>query len=176
MARLGRSEMKAAARRVTKYWIAVLIAGLASALFASGARAQPARPPEGCVGTASDTWLFVSVENVRSGNGLIAFTLYADDRSRFLVKRGSLAVMRVPAQQGTTRACIFLPKPGTYAVAVYHDENGDQGFDRSGLGFPVEGFGFTNNPATLAGLPSFNSVRLSVPRTGLLTRIRLKYP
>lgn len=156
---------------------AVCIAALAaSAIGVCSAQAQPLAPPPGCVGTASETWLNVSVEDVRSSSGLVAFTLYADDRSRFLVKRGSLAVMRVPAQAGTTRACIFLPKAGTYAVAVYHDEDGNQAFNRSGLGFPSEGFGFTNNPATLAGLPNFSSVRLSVPRPGLLTRIRLKYP
>lgn len=139
-------------------------------------RAQPLAPPAGCIGQPSDTWLHVAVEDVRSASGLVAFTLYADDRSRFLVKRGSLAVMRAPAQAGTTQACIFLPRAGTYAVAVYHDEDGNQAFNRSGLGFPSEGFGFTNNPPTLAGLPNFNSVRLSVPRPGLLTRIRLKYP
>lgn len=153
-----------------------VVFGAIAAFVASAAQAQPLDPPQGCVGQPSDTWLSVAVEDVRSANGLVAFTLYADDRSRFLVKRGSLAVMRVPAQAGTTRACIFLPKAGTYAVAVYHDEDGNQAFNRSGLGFPSEGFGFTNNPATLAGLPNFNSVRLNVPRPGLLTRIRLKYP
>lgn len=149
---------------------------LAGGLVAAGAAAQdPAAPPD-CVGSPSDTWLHVAIEDVRSSSGLIALTLYADDRSRFLIKRGSLAVMRVPAQAGRTRACIFLPRAGTYAVAVYHDEDGNQAFNRSGLGFPAEGFGFSNNPATLAGLPNFNSVRLSVPRAGLLTRVRLKYP
>lgn len=141
----------------------------------SPAAAQAPSAPA-CVGTPSDIWLNVIVQDVRSGNGLIAITLYADDRSRFLVKRGSLAVMRVPAQADEARACIFLPAAGTYAVAVYHDEDGDQTFDRSGLGFPKEGFGFSNNPPTLAGLPGFSAVRLGVPRTGLQTRIRLKYP
>ncbi|MEQ1542138.1 MAG: DUF2141 domain-containing protein [Novosphingobium sp.] len=124
----------------------------------------------------SQTWLTVTVDDVRSANGLIALTLYADDSSRFLVKRGSLYVTRVPAAAGATQACIFLPQPGVYAVAVYHDEDGNQAFKRTGLGLPAEGFGFSNNPATLAGLPSFRSVRLNVTRSGLSTRIRIKYP
>lgn len=158
--------------------VRLLLIGLAATLACgiSAPRAQPTAPPADCLGQPSDTWLHLAVEDVRSASGLVAFTLYADDRSRFLVRRGSLAVMRTPAQVGTTRACIFLPGAGTYAVAVYHDEDGDQAFNRSGLGFPSEGFGFTNNPPTLAGLPNFSSVRLSVPRPGLLTRIRLKYP
>ena len=39
-----------------------------------------------------------------------------------------------------------------YALALYHDENGNRSFDRTGVGFPAEGFGFSNNPATLADM------------------------
>jgi uncharacterized protein (DUF2141 family) len=116
------------------------------------------------------------VDGVRNGNGLIAVTLYADNSSKFLAKKGSLYVGRVDARSGTTRACIHVPKPGVYAVAIYHDENANRKFDRSGVGLPAEGYGFTNNPSTIAGLPSFRSVRLNVPKTGLTTQIQLKYP
>lgn len=139
------------------------------------AQGQPA-PPAGCTGPASATWLNINAEGLRNSNGLLAITLYADDSRRFLAKKGSLYVGRVAARAGATRACIFVPQPGVYAVALYHDENGNQSFDRTGIGLPAEGYGFTNNPATLAGLPAFSSVRLNVPRTGLLARIQMKYP
>jgi uncharacterized protein (DUF2141 family) len=156
-----------------------LLAGIAA--FTSAA-AQPASPqaaptpPAGCTGQPSATWLNVSAEGLRSSNGLLAVTLYIDDSSKFLVRHGSIAVGRVQARTGTTRACIFLPKPGVYALALYHDENGDQSFNRSGIGLPTEGYGFTNNPVTLAGLPNFKSVRLNVTKAGLTTRIQMKYP
>jgi len=132
--------------------------------------------PAGCTGRPSATWIDVSVEGVRSGSGQVAITLYADNSRKFLVKNGSLYVGRVPAQAGTTTGCIFVPQPGVYAIAIYHDENGDGSFNRTAIGFPAEGFGFANNPSTLAGLPSFKSVRLAIPRAGLLTRVRLRYP
>jgi uncharacterized protein (DUF2141 family) len=139
--------------------------------------AQPApTPPAGCTGPASATWLNVVVEGVRNGNGLVAITLYADDPSKFLAKRGSLYVGRVNASAGTTRGCIFVPKPAVYAIAIYHDENADTKFDRTGLGLPAEGFGFSNNAPTLAGLPRFQTVRLNVPKAGLTSRISLRYP
>lgn len=154
-----------------------LLAALALGLIAPPSPAQvPETPPAGCTGPASQTWLSVTIEDVRSASGLIALTLYADDSSRFLVKRGSLYVTRVPAAAGATQACIFLPQPGVYALAIYHDEDGNQTFKRTALGLPAEGFGFSNNPATLAGLPSFRAVRMNVPRAGLSTRIRIKYP
>lgn len=164
--------------------LAALFAPLAlggAVLGTTGAAAAPAAaaatpPPAGCTGPASQTWLNVVVDGLRSNNGLVAVTLYADDSSKFLIRHGSLYVGRVDAQTGTTRTCIFVPRTGVYALALYHDENGNRSFDRTGIGFPAEGFGFSNNPATLAGLPTFKSVRLNVPKTGLTTRVHMKYP
>lgn len=141
---------------------------LAASASAAAAQAQ-------CTGTPSPIRLFVNVDKVRSSQGLIAVTLYTDDRRKFLAKRGSLYVGRVPARAGRTRVCIHVPRPGTYALAVYHDADSDRGFDRTGLGLPDEGFGFSNNPPTFLGLPNFNKVRIQVPRTNLSTTIRLHY-
>lgn len=139
-------------------------------------QAQAQGAPAGCSGAPSSTWISVIVEGVRSSSGLVAVTLYADDSRRFLAKNGSLHVARARSVAGTTRVCITVPQTGTYALAIYHDENGNQKFDRTGIGFPAEGYGFSNNPSTLAGLPAFSSVRLAIPRAGLVSRIRLKYP
>ncbi|MBW8753440.1 MAG: DUF2141 domain-containing protein [Sphingomonadales bacterium] len=154
----------------------IACAAALAALFSPAAQAQSAAPPPGCTGTPSATWINVVAEGLHSGEGLLAITLYADNASKFLVRHGSLYVGRVHAVQGTTRGCIFVPRPGVYALALYHDENANQKFDRTGIGFPAEGYGFSNNPLTLAGLPSFRSVRLNIPRTGLSTRIEMKYP
>lgn len=156
---------------------AIAVAAAAATSFALPmARAEPAAPPPGCQGQASDTWINIVVEGVKNNSGLVAVTLYADNPRKFLVKRGSLGVSRFDAVAGATRTCVFLPGPGVYALAVYHDEDGSRKLTRSGLGLPEEGFGFSNNPSTLAGIPSFRSVRLNVPHTGLVTRIRLRYP
>jgi len=153
---------------------ALAIPALVLSSLPSAAVAQDA--PEGCTGAPSKYWVTAVVEGVRSSKGLIAVTLYPDTPKRFLIKNGSLQVGRVKAVAGTTRACITVPKPGVYVLAIYHDENGDESFDRTGLGLPAEGYGFSNNPSTLAGLPSFRSVRLAIPRAGLSSRITLKYP
>ncbi|MDF8332996.1 DUF2141 domain-containing protein [Novosphingobium cyanobacteriorum] len=147
---------------------------VALALFAA-APAQAAAP--NCAGPHSDTWINIEVTGVRNSNGLIAATLYADDSRRFLVKKGSLYVGRVPAVQGETRFCLFVPKPGVYAIAIYHDEDSSQKINRGGmLGIPTEGFGFSNNPPTIASLPAFRSVRINIPKANLGTTISLKYP
>ena len=156
---------------------AAAIALAALIALAPAAMAQPAEgAPAGCTGTPSNTWITVIADGLRNDNGLLAITLYADDSRRFLVRNGSLYVGRVKAQAGTTYGCIFVPKPGVYALALYHDENANMKINRSALGLPEEGWGFSNNPSTLLSLPSFGSVRLNIPRTGLVTRIHMKYP
>ena len=154
-----------------------LVAMTVASGFAAPVNAQPQpAAPTGCTGPASQTWLIDKVDGVRNGTGLIAVTLYPDSSSKFLAKHGSLYVGRVDARTGTNRVCIFVPKPAVYAVAVYHDENANQSFNRTGMGLPAEGYGFSNNPSTIAGLPSFRSVRLNVPKPGLTTQVQLKYP
>lgn len=154
---------------------ALAAAMLALAATAAGTPAHAAEG-DGCTGPASDVRLFVTVTNVRSANGLIAVTLYADDRRKFLAHHGSLYVGRVPAVAPTTRVCIHVPAVGVYGLAVYHDEDGNRKFKRSTFGLPAEGYGFSNNASTFLGIPSFSAVRLPVPRSGTETGVRLKYP
>jgi uncharacterized protein (DUF2141 family) len=128
------------------------------------------------MGKPSDTWLNLRIEGLRNSKGLLNVALYPDDARQFLAKGGTIKNNRFDATAPVTRACIFVPKPGVYAIAVYHDEDSSRKLNRSGLGLPTEGFGFSNNPATVAGLPAFRSVRLNVPKTGLTTYIRMRYP
>jgi uncharacterized protein (DUF2141 family) len=144
--------------------------------FLAIASASSAAAQADCTGPPSAVRLQVIVEQVRSAAGLIAVTLYADDSRRFLAHHGSLYVGRVPARAGTTRVCIYLPTPGTYALAVYHDADGNRSFNRNLIGMPAEGYGFSNNAPATFGLPSFGRVRITVPRTGMGTSVRLHYP
>jgi uncharacterized protein (DUF2141 family) len=143
-----------------------------AALWAAGAAA--AEQPE-CTGHKGPLKLYVNVQGVRSNQGLVAVTLYADDSSKFLMHHGSLYVGRAPAMAPATRVCIYIPAPGVYALAVYHDANANRKFDRTGIGLPNEGFGFSNDPPVFLGMPSFKRVRVSVPKTDLNTTIKLRY-
>jgi uncharacterized protein (DUF2141 family) len=149
---------------------------IAAAVLAAPCGAQPSAAEASCTGRESPYRLFVRVENVRTDQGLIAVSLYPDDSRRFLAKRGSLYVGRVAARAPVTRVCIHIPKPGVYALGVYHDADANRRFNRRGIGFPAEAFGFSNNPATLFGMPSFRSVRLDVETTDTETSVRLHYP
>lgn len=128
-----------------------------------------------CVGApgAGKVKLEISATNVRNGAGEVAFTVYPDDRSRFLASGGKLVRARIPASAPVTRACFWL-KPGHYAVATYHDENGDHNFNRT-LFAIKEGFGFSNDAPTTLGLPAFADVRFPVPAGGASIAVKTRY-
>ena len=112
--------------------------------------------------------LRVDATGARRVAGSIAFTLYGADATRFLKSRGSLAIVRVPLAASGAEA-------GTYAVAIYHDENDNRHFDRNFLGLPVEGYGFTNDAPTFLGPPSFEAARIAVHPGENRVRVRLRY-
>ena len=159
------SRMKPMHLRVLQSSLAVVLVGMS----ASQAQAQACagRPGSGAV------QLVVVASDLRSKAGEVAFTIYPDSKSRFLAKGGKLLRVRVPAQRPETRACFWLP-PGHYALAQYHDENGDHDFNRT-LFVPKEGFGFSNDAPTAIGLPSFDSARFALPAGGTTIRARMRY-
>jgi uncharacterized protein (DUF2141 family) len=148
----------------------ILLGGIAAALGA-----QPAFAAGTCGGTpgAGKVKLTTVAEDVRNAKGEVAFTVYPDDRKRFLAGGGKLARVRTAAASPTTTACFWV-KPGSYAVAIYHDENGDHDFNRT-LFKVKEGFGFSNDAPTTLGLPSLSDTRFTVPAGGTTIRMRMRY-
>jgi len=148
------------------------LAALAGALSAAG----PSLADDGCAGKPDAGAAKLTVQNVgmHNGKGQVAVTVFPDDARRFLAHHGKLLRQRPAAVLPMTSACFWLP-PGTYAVAVYHDENANQDFDRTKLGMPAEGFGFSNDAPTRFGLPSFDAVRFSLPASGRTIKVRMRY-
>lgn len=158
--------------RILKILAPALLVVLSLPAGAPAAAAQA----QHCTGHPGKVRLYVNIEGVRQARGEIAASLYGDNRGKFLAKRGALYVGRVAATAPRTRMCIYLPSTGVWALAVYHDADGDRTFDRTSVGLPAEAYGFTNNPSTVFGLPAFSKVRLRVAKSGLSTNVRLTYP
>lgn len=139
-------------------------------LSASGvATAAPCSPDD------DDTQIQVEVRNVRSAKGLVTVTAYPDEVRRFLAPRGKVERVREKATAPVTTVCLEVPGPGVYAIAVYHDENGDKDFNRTRVGLPAEGYGFSNDAPATAGLPSFNAVRFRAKGPIHRMALRMRY-
>ena len=55
--------------------------------------------------------------------------------------------------------------PGTYAVSLFHDANGNRKLDTNLIGIPTEGYGFSNNVGA-RGRPSFDDAKFTLPAEG----------
>ena len=64
---------------------------------------------------------------------------------------------------------------GTYAVSVFHDENEDGQINQGGFGIPLEGFGFSQNPAITTRAPEFSETAIIVVGAETKTEIELIY-
>ncbi len=144
----------------------------AIALIASAGAVQA----QTCTGPAGGARLYVNVNGLRAATGQVAVTIYPDNARRFLAPGGKLLRVRARAAAPTTRVCFNLPGAGTYAIAIYHDANGDEDFNRNLVGRPTEGFGFSNDAPALAALPAFRDVRFTIPAGDTTIRIQTRYP
>ena len=64
---------------------------------------------------------------------------------------------------------------GRYAIAALHDENSNHKLDRNMIGWPKEGFGFSNNPKVNLSAPSFDTAAMQVTCPVTETTIHIIY-
>jgi uncharacterized protein (DUF2141 family) len=102
--------------------------------------------------------IHVKILHIRNSNGTVACALFESPQGfprEFLQFATNIMMIRIRKSQAR---CDFedIP-PGTYAMAVVHDENMNGKLDTTWLGVPKEGYGFSNNAKSLLGPPSFSA-------------------
>lgn len=80
-----------------------------------------------------------------TGGGILTLELY-NDPQHFLSKSGRVRRVRVPAGVGSQSVCLTVKKLGRYAVAGYHDIDGNRKLKKNMLKLPREPFALSNNP------------------------------
>jgi uncharacterized protein (DUF2141 family) len=120
--------------------------------------------------------IHVQILNIRNSAGTIDCALF-DSPVGFPVEvlRSATNVM-VMKVRNTQARCDFedIP-PGTYALAVIHDENSNGKLDTNWLGLPTEGYGFSKAAKGLLGAPSFSAASFRYEGHTLHLTISLHY-
>jgi uncharacterized protein (DUF2141 family) len=118
--------------------------------------------------------LNVSVAGVRNDNGSVRCGLYSSAngfREPGREMRGAVA----PIKNGQA-TCVFNGVPaGTYAIAVFHAEHNETQMETGMFGKPKQGYGFSNNPSSTFGPPSFESAAFTYKGGTLQLPVRLSY-
>lgn len=108
--------------------------------------------------------LTVRILTARNGNGVIRIALFQSADG--FPGDASKALRTQPAKidpQTLTAQAVFSGIPqGTYAVMVFHDENGNGKLDENLVGMPKEGYGASNNPPKKMRPPTFDEAKFSL--------------
>jgi uncharacterized protein (DUF2141 family) len=117
---------------------------------------------------ASAATLVVRVENIESRDGEVRVAVC----SKSFDEAGCPWGMQLPPG-GPVEEFVFegLP-PGRYAVAAYHDVDGNGRLDTRMLGLPSEPYGFSNDVGRL-GPPDFEAALVAVGEGRTIIVVRL---
>ncbi len=106
--------------------------------------------------------LTVEIAGLKDDAGTVHASLYASADG--FPTRPAKAFRQADAfiSGGTARVVFQGLSPGGYAVAAYHDENGNGKLDTGFLGIPTEGLGASNDAKGFMGPPGFDEARVEV--------------
>ena len=124
--------------------------------------------PGGAFGATLD----VVITGLANDNGDVHVALY-DNPAAFPDSDGMRSETKiVPSDR---RASVTFPDlaPGRYAIAVYHDENGNHDFDQGLFGIPLEDYGFSSGAVAFFGPPSFDAAAFDVTDPATQVEINL---
>ena len=103
--------------------------------------------------------LTVTVANIAAEAGQVRIAVY--DKETWLSTERWVARQLVSPTGATIAASFELP-PGTYAVAVLHDVNGNGRMDYRWMRLPKEPYGFSNGVVPRFGPPRFEDCSFAV--------------
>jgi uncharacterized protein (DUF2141 family) len=116
----------------------------------------------------------IRLEGLRSSKGVVQLCLTARAETFPDCARDPQAITRTVRARDVAAISFDTVRPGAYALAVFHDENGNQKLDTF-LGVPREGFGFSRNPPVRFGPPRFDRARFEVSAGIARVTIRMQY-
>ncbi len=140
---------------------AVMVSGAAIAIMAL----LPAAAPTGK--------LTVNVEQLRSAKGMVRFCLTT--QKQYFPDCDKDPNARFTSAKANAAKATFKNLPqGSYALAVFHDENANEKLDTF-AGIPKEGIGFSRNPKFTFGPPKFAKALFNAEAGENKLNVRMKY-
>ncbi|MBW4476865.1 MAG: DUF2141 domain-containing protein [Tolypothrix brevis GSE-NOS-MK-07-07A] len=120
----------------------------------------------------SKSSLTVTIDGLKSQRGQVCLSLFSGGRGFPSSSTSAVAARCVKVENTPLTVKFDNLKVGNYAIAVFHDTNGDGTLNRNPFGIPTEEFGFSQNPKILTGAPKFGDSAFLV--VGPETNIQIK--
>lgn len=116
----------------------------------------------------------LQVSGLRNNKGQVLVSVFRNAKG--FPDQPELAIRKYQLPISNKSSSVEIPDlpAGDYAIAVLHDENSDARMNTNWVGWPKEGFGFSNNAMGVFGPPSFNKARFSV-KSATVAQIKARY-
>ena len=123
--------------------------------------------------------LEVRIDGLRSADGEVRVALHRQvQEGSFPSNDSVVAASFRRAAEGAVRVVFADVAPGAYAVAAFHDADGDGALNQNVVGMPTEGHGFSNGARGFMGPPSFDDASVTVDENEAVVSITvaIEYP
>ncbi len=122
----------------------------------------------------STSTVLLEVSSFKNTRGTLNCRLFTK-ASDFPDGEGILTV-RTPIAGANTTCTFPNVEPGTYAVAVVHDENSNGKLDKNFVGVPSEGYGVSNNKTYALSAPKWDESVFTIATSESKTlQVKLRY-
>jgi uncharacterized protein (DUF2141 family) len=117
--------------------------------------------------------LHARITGFKSVGGELAAALF-DSAATYQDQSNPVRRAFLPVDSATVEWTLEGLPPASYALIVYHDENGNREIDMRVLGMPKEPVGVSNNARGLFGPPRFEAARFEICGGTVTQEIRLR--
>jgi len=123
-------------------------------------------------GYGQSTTLLITVPNINPLKGEIQVSVYDNGKS-FLKENEEYKIYRFKVEEAKGSFVINDLPEKEYALIIYHDENDNKEMDKSIIGMPKEGYGFSKNFKPGLSRPDFKDCSILL-NEDTETEIRLR--
>lgn len=109
----------------------------------------------------------------RAAGGTLAVAVYSDAEA-FRRGQGAIATRTVPRAGPVTTLTFSGLAPGRYAVAAFHDLDGNHDLTLWPVGLPREAYAFSNDVRGQFGPPPFARAAFDLPASGTVQTLTLR--
>ncbi|MCF8247378.1 MAG: DUF2141 domain-containing protein [Saprospiraceae bacterium] len=117
--------------------------------------------------------LTLRFEGIEKVGGTVRLALYSRP-SEFMVEEKAILYNFKADKKGKLEATIENLPVGSYAFAVFFDENNNKKLDKNLVGVPMEPYGFSKEPPSKWRLPNWEEVKFEVSASTISLDVSLK--
>ena len=106
--------------------------------------------------------LEVTIKALRNDKGQLRMAIFNDPEE--FPRGNEIRSLDISVKSGDVTGLFRGIKPGTYALAIHHDENLNNKMDTNFVGMPNEGYGFSNDARVFLTPPTFEAASFVIDK------------